>query len=221
MKIKDPDEKIRKFDNLLQKMTTNMTSEIIFEKLLPSELLERFEADLDNLMKLAEHLKEIMLIYKPEKALTIKKGLKDFFQPLNEFKQLSSDKKNDNLLNSKFVLEKLRKVIVEGTKFFDLSKNIRNNPSKGILTILKMKEMYKTKDYLSTITIPETIFARFSILEKNIKNTKVRIYNLEKTIVELNNSLSGLKKVMSTFRQTAKEKSKNKKIPTSNSHDEK
>jgi hypothetical protein len=189
--------------------------------LLPSELLERFEADLDNLMKLAEHLKEIMLIYKPEKSLTIKKGLKDFFQPLNEFKQLSSDKKNDNLLNSKFVLEKLRKVIVEGTKFFDLSKNIRNNPSKGILTILKMKEMYKTKDYLSTITIPETIFARFSILEKNIKNTKVRIYNLEKTIVELNNSLSGLKKVMSTFRQTAKEKSKNKKIPTSNSHDEK
>jgi len=211
MAIEDYGLNISQFEELLQKITANMASGIIFERLPPSELWSRSETDVTSLRGLAERLKETMLILKPERAPTIEKRFRALLQPLNDFREILFQKSDDPLANSRLALELLRRAVMEGSDFLDVAKEIRKNPSESILAVLKLKEIYGAKEYLSTITIPETVYARFTDLRRNLEDFKIHISDLEQALGELKKHLDSVQEEISKFRPPSTEASLNDK----------
>jgi hypothetical protein len=62
------------FEERLQKIEANITGGLIYEKLSLSDLWKRSETDVTSLQKMAEQLKESMLLLKPEKAPSIERS---------------------------------------------------------------------------------------------------------------------------------------------------
>ena len=200
---------ISQFEELLQKITANITSGIVSERLVPSDIWKKSEVDVTTLRNLAEQIKKSMLILKPEKASTIEKRSAALLQPLDKFKEMLF-KKGEQASNSKMALEELRKAMIEGSSFLDLAKEIKNNPSEGIETILKLKEVYDSKEYLSAIPVPEVTYVRFASLKNDIENLKLAVSSLEHSLSELRTNLDGVVEEISKFRALPTEKTKEK-----------
>jgi hypothetical protein len=198
--IEDYDQVINQFETLLQKVTANMASGVIFEKLPPKELWNRSEEDVTTLQALAEEMKEFMLTLKPERALTIETRAQALLTPLSVFREILFRKSDDPLSNSRLALEELGRGVMDGSAFLDIAKEVKGNPSEGIVEILKLKEVHDTKEYLSAIPVPEATYARFKGLKKDVENLRLSISNLERSIGELRKTLNTVVEEISKFR---------------------
>jgi len=205
MSIEDFDLNISRFGELLQRITANMASGVILERVPPLDLWNMFEADLMVLRDLAGRLKETMLFLNPERVPTIERRFRALMQPINGFKDILFQKSEEPLANSRLALEQLRKALIEGSDFLDLTKEMRNNPSKGISEVLKLREIYKAKEYVSSVSIPETVYARFAGLRRNLESLKLRVSDLERAIGELSKSIENVQEEIAKFRPVAVE----------------
>lgn len=203
--IEDFTLKLGQFEEMLQKITSNITSGIISERLAPSEIWKESEEDVTTLRTLGEQIKKSMLVLKPEKAATIEKRSAALLQPLSKFKE-TLFKKGEQALNSKQALEELRGTVIEGSSFLDLAKEVKNSPSEGIATILKLKEVYDSKEYLSAIPVPEVTYVRLASLKKNIEKLKLAVSGLEHSLSELRTNLDSVVKEISKYRVLPTEK---------------
>lgn len=197
--IEDFTLKLSQFEEMLQKITSNITSGIISERLAPSEIWKESEEDVTTLRTLAEQIKKTMLVLKPEKAVTIEKRSAALLQPLSKFKE-TLFKKGEQGVNSKQALEELRGSVIEGSSFLDLAKEIKNSPSEGITTILKLKEVYDSKEYLSAIPVPEVTYVRLASLKNDIEKLKLAMSGLEHSLSELRTNLNSVVEEISKYR---------------------
>ncbi len=220
MAIEDFGLSISQFEETLQKITANMTSGVILEKLKPSDLWKRSEAEVTSLQKLALHLKELMLVFKPEKTLTIERRTRALVQPLGSFKEILFRKSDDPLTNSKLALEELRKAVVEGSNLLDLAKEVKRQPSESLSAVLKLKEVYDAKEYLSAIPVPGAIYTRFLGLKKNIENLETSLSNLEQVLKDLRKNLGSVVDEMSKFRPMPTEEFEEKPVELETSTEE-
>ena len=156
--IQDYDLKISQFESLLQRITTETTSNVVLEKMAPSEVWKRSERDVTLLRELAEQLKSFMLLLKPERAPTIKRHAEALLKPLSIFEDILLRKSEGSPEDSRSALEELRKAVMEGSNLLGLAKEIRDNPSESISTILRLKEVYDAKEYLSAVSVPEATY---------------------------------------------------------------
>jgi chromosome segregation ATPase len=198
------------FQELLQKITASTASGIISERLTPSEIWGKSESDVTTMRTLAEQMKKSMLVLKPERAPTIEKRSAALLQPLSKFKE-TLFKKGEHVPNSKTALEELRKAMIEGSSFLDLAKEIKNSPSEGIAAVLRLREVYDSKEYLSAIPVPEVTYVRFASLKNDIENLKVAISSLEHSLSELRTNLDGVIEEISKFRALPAEKTEEKR----------
>jgi hypothetical protein len=208
--IDDFSQSVSRFEELLQKISSSMTTGVVFEKLPPTELWERSETDVTSAESLAEQLKGLMLTLKPEKVPTIKEQTEALLQPLNSFREILHRGSEDPLAGSRLALEELRKAVVEGSKFLDLAKEVRKKPSESISEVLKLKEVYDAKEYLSAIPVPEATYVRFEGLRKNIKRLELSISNLEQSLGELRDDLDSVVEETMKFRHLSIEESEKK-----------
>ncbi|MEM2914761.1 MAG: hypothetical protein QXH91_05105 [Candidatus Bathyarchaeia archaeon] len=191
--------KLSQFEEMLQKITTNIAGGIISERLTPSEMWTESEEDITTLQTLAEEMKKIMLMLRPEKIPTIEKRSAALFQPLSRFKAVLLKKEEKNT-NSKEALEELREVVIEGSSFLDLAKDIKNNPSDVMATILSLKEVYDSKEYLSAIPVPEVTYVRLISLKNNIEKLKMCMSELEHSLIEFRTSLNNIVEEISKYK---------------------
>jgi hypothetical protein len=196
---------INEFEELLERATVSMASNVIFEKLLPSEIWDRAGADVTSLSSLAARLRETMLLLKPEMASTVEARFRALAQPLKDFRETLFRSSGEPSVNSKVALEFLRKSMSEGLDFLVLAKEIKIAPSEGILAVLKLREVYEAKDYLSTVAVPETVYVRFAALGRRIEDAKARLSELEHAMTALKSQLEGLQMDISSFRPSAAE----------------
>jgi hypothetical protein len=119
-------------------------------------------------------------------------------------------KKGEQAPNSRIAFEELRKAMTEGSSFLDLAKEVKNSPSEGITTILKLKEVYDSKEYLSAIPVPEVTYVRFASLKNDIENLKLTVSSLERSLSELRTNLDGVVEEISKFRALPPERMKEK-----------
>jgi hypothetical protein len=208
--IEDYDMSISQFEEILQKITANITSGIVSEKMPPSKIWKRSENDVTSLQSLAEKIKGYMLLLKPEKAPTIEKSTEGLSQPLSNFREILFRESDDPLANSKLALEELRSAVMEGSNLLELAKEINKNPSESISAVLRLKEVYDSKEYLSAIPVPEATHVRFVGLRRNIETLKLSISNLERALVELRRNLQLVVQETSKFRPLTAEKSEEK-----------
>jgi len=206
--IEDYNLKISRFEELLQKITSDMASNVVLEKLAPSEIWERSQRDVTLLRDLAEELKDFMLLLKPERASTIKRRVEDLLRPLGIFEDVLLRKSEGSPADSRLALVELRRAAVEGTNLLELAKEIRDNPSEGIATLLRLKEVYDAKEYLSAISIPEATYVRFEGLKKEIKSLRLSIASIERALENLKHSLDGVAAEISKFRPLSEGKTR-------------
>jgi hypothetical protein len=203
--IEDLTVNLSKFEELLQEISASTTSGVISERLTPSDIWKKSEADVTTLRNLAEQIKKSMLVLKPEKASTIEKRSVTLLQSLSKFKELLF-KKGEQVPNPKLALDELRRAMIEGSSLLELAKEIKNNPSEGIVAILKLKEVYDSKEYLSAIPVPEVTYVRFASLKNDIESLKLAVTNLERQLSELRMNLDSVVEEISKFRVLPTEK---------------
>jgi len=210
---------LSKFEELLQEISASTTSGVISERMSPSDIWKKSEADVTTLRNLAEQIKKSMLILKPEKASTIEKLSATMLQSLSKFKEFLFQK-GEQALNSKLALDELRRAMIEGSSLLDLAKEIKNNPSEGIVAILKLKEVYDSKEYLSAIPVPEVTYVRFASLKNDIESLKLAVTNLERQLSELRTNLDSVVEEISKFRVLPAEKTRGKPEEAEEASDE-
>ena len=100
-------------------------------------------------------------------------------------------------------LENLRKAVTEGSELLSLAMSIWRAPSKSIVQILKLKEVYNAKDYLSTVPVPEVVYIWFASLRKQIENLGFYMEGLEKALADVRASIDAVLEEISKFRPSS------------------
>ena len=203
--IQDYEVKIGQFEELLQRITTEIISNVLLEKMPASEVWSRSRKDIISLIDLTEHLRGLMLLLKPERAATIKRRAEATLKPLKAFEDILLGKAEGIPADSKRALEELRKATAEASELLELAKEIRDKPSEGISMLLRLKEVYDAKNYLSAVSIPEVMYVRLESLKREIGNLKISIVHVEQALSELKQNLETVLDEISKFRPLRKE----------------
>jgi hypothetical protein len=197
---KDYVQRISEFEKALEQIAEVMPREAIFERAAPKDLWSPLEIHITSLKNLAEALKASMLILKPEKTHTIERVFEGVVQPLNAFKETLFQASADTTANSRRALEHLRKAIVGSYDFLILAKEIRDNPSPAIEEILKLREIYGAKEYISTVPAPEALHIRIIGLIKRAEALDASLKSLEKALDEVKLNLNKIREESLKFR---------------------
>jgi len=203
--IQDYEVKIGQFEELLQRITTEIISNVLLEKMPASEVWSRSRKDIISLRDLTEYLRGLMLLLKPERAATIKRRAEATLKPLKAFEDILLGKAEGIPADSKRALEELRKATAEASELLELAKEIRDKPSEGISMLLRLKEVYDAKNYLSAVSIPEVMYVRLESLKREIGNLKISIVHVEQALSELKQNLETVLDEISKFRPLRKE----------------
>lgn len=217
-------ENIRELEALLQKMASDITGGAIHEKLSPPELLSKTEPYITRLSGLTEKSEELMLILKPERALTIKSIRKRLTQTLANFKEILLQNTADPLANSRLAFEQLRKALADGSDLLFIMREVRDSPSPLIDAILNFKKASETKASVISIKAREDVEPLVKYVLSRIDNFRALLIGLEKKVDEMKQimrelqeeSLKILSKETSTKTEREENKTENKQLSLAN-----
>ena len=173
------------FEEVLQKVASDIAGGVLFEKLPPSELLTKTEQYVNRLKDLAASSEELMLILKPEKAYTIKSMCKKFTQTLTTFKDILLQNTPDPLANSRLAFEQLRKALTDGSDILFLMREVRDNPSSLIDAILTFKKASEAKGPIISIQASEEVQPLIKYILSRIDEFRASLMGLEKKVGEM------------------------------------
>jgi len=180
---------IAEFEEILQKLATEIASGIIFERLQPMEIWKKTENSTNRLIELNESLKDMMLMLKPEKEPTINKYYLNMAQTLKNFKEILFQKSPEPLANSKLAFEQLRKAVTDGSDYLILMREIRDNPSPVIDTILRLREAAQTKGPVITIQASEDLQPILNRIFQRIEKLRASLLMAEKALAEVKHQI--------------------------------
>lgn len=177
-------EKISEFEEITQKIASDVASGAIYEKLPPSELLNKTEHYTNRLRDLATESEEIMVILKPEKAYTVKALCKNFTQTLTTFKDILVQNSPDPLANSRLAFEQLRKALTDGSDLLLLMRDVRDNPSPLMDALITLKKASETKGPVISIQASEETRPLIKYVLGRIDELRAALMGLEKKVGE-------------------------------------
>jgi len=199
--IRDLESRVIYLEDLLQKISGEILANVLYEKAPPEELLAKSEGDVNAVKKVAEEMKDYMILLKPERTPSIRRAYREFMQPINSFLEVLRKQSEPRQNLSRQALDYLRKAVSEGQAFIKLSRDIVKSPSEIILEILRLKEIYEAKDYISKVSIPEAVYARLEYFKKSIESLKFSLSRLEQSIQELLRQIGRVEEEISKFQQ--------------------
>ncbi len=173
------------FEEVLQKVASDIASGVLFEKLPPPELLNKTEQYVNRLKDLAARSEELMLILKPEKAHTIKSMCKNFIQTLTTFKDILLQNTPDPLANSRLAFEQLRKALTDGSDILFLMREVRGNPSPLMDAILTFRRASEAKGPIISIKASEEVQPLIKYILSRIDEFRSSLIGLEKKVGEM------------------------------------
>jgi hypothetical protein len=176
---------ISEFEEILQKVASDVASGVIFEKLSPSELLNKTEYYVNGLKDLANKSEELMLILKPEKAYTVRALCKNFTKTLTTFKDILIQNSPDPLANSRLAFEQLRKALTDGSDILFLMRDIRDNPSPLMDALITLKKASETKGPVISIQASEEVQPLIKYVLSHIDEFRAALMGLEKKVGEM------------------------------------
>jgi len=175
----------KEFEEMLQQLSANITTGILFERSPPMDLWKHAEADVTRLKDLAERCKEFMLVLKPEKAAVIEQKFGAFFQGLSNFREILFQNSSEPLANSRLAFEQLRGAVVYGSEFLLLMKEVRDNPSPMVVEVLRLREVLASGGRVVTIEVPESVQPMLERLTRDIENLHSALTVLERAVAEV------------------------------------
>lgn len=178
-------EKISEFEEIIQKIASDVASGAIFEKLPPSELLTKTEHYINRLKDLATESEETMVILKPEKAYKVKALCKKFTQTLTTYKDILVQNSPDPLANSRLAFEQLRKAITDGSDLLLLVRDVRDNPSPLMDALITLKKASETEGPVINIQASEETRPLIKYVLGHIDELRATLMGLEKKVGEM------------------------------------
>jgi hypothetical protein len=178
-------EKISEFEEIIQKIASDVASGAIFEKLPPSELLKKTEHYVNRLGDLATQSEEIMVILKPEKAYTTKASCKNFTKTLTTYKGILLQNSPDPLANSRLAFEQIRKALTDGSDLLLLMRDVRDNPSPLMDALITLKKASETKGPVISIQASEETQPLIKYVLGRIDELRAALMGLEKKVGEM------------------------------------
>lgn len=179
------DNRIQEFEDLLQKIASDMAKGVIHENFPPSALLQKTEKYVDRLKDLAVNSEEFMLVLRPEKAGVIKAVAKNFTQTLTNFKEILLQHTSDPSANSRLAFEQLRKALADGSDFLFLMREVRDNPSPLIEAILNLRKASETRGSVINIKAREDVEPLIKYVLGRIDEFRAALVGLEKKVGEM------------------------------------
>jgi len=178
------EEKISEFEGIIQKIASDVASGEIFEKLPPSELLNKTEHYVNRLRDLATESEENMVILKPEKAYTVKALCNKFTQTLTTFKDILLQNSPDPLANSRLAFEQLRKALTDGSDLLLLMRDVRDNLSPLMDALITLKKASEAKGPVISIQASEETQPLIKYVLGHIDELRAALIGLEKKVGE-------------------------------------
>ncbi|MGB9741135.1 MAG: hypothetical protein ACP5IM_03285 [Candidatus Bathyarchaeia archaeon] len=207
-------DNIQELEALLQKMASDVASDTIYEKLSPQELLSKTEPYIASLRVLIEKSEEFMLILKPERALTIKSMCKRLTQTLANFKEILLQNTADPLANSRLAFEQLRKAVADSSDILFIMREVRDNPSPLIDSILSFKKASENKASVVSIQAREDVEPLVKYVLSRIDDFRALLIILEKKVDEMKQIMRELQeesiKILSKETSTKSESKENR-----------
>lgn len=176
-------KEISKFRESLDKIQSKMDVNNGSDKISRYKFRIMFENDTTSLFESAKDLEEFMLLLKPEKGVKVRAFSSNFYNSLETLREkTSSDSQDTNLIN---IREMLEKIIEEGNKLLNIAEDIKSNPSEIISKIITLKEVFDSKEYLSSISLLETAPVQLNTLKDKISKLETSISILEQGVIDL------------------------------------
>lgn len=182
---KDFSDEIGEFEEVLQKIASDIAGGVLFEKLPPSEMLSKTERYVTRLKDLVTSAEETMLTLKPEKTYTIKRVCQSFIQTLTNFKEILLQNSPDPLANSRLAFEQLRKTVTDGSDLLFLMRDVRDNPSPLINAVINFKKASETRGQVINIRVSEDLQPLLKHILSRIDEFRLALISLEKKIGEM------------------------------------
>jgi len=176
---------ISEFEEISQKIASDVASGVIFEKLPPPELLKKTEHYVHSLKDLAIKSEELMIILKPDKAYTVRTLCNNFTQTLTTLKEILIQNSPDPLANSRLAFEQLRKALTDGSDILFLMRDIRDNPSPLMDALLTLKKASETKGPVISIQASEEVQPLIKHVLGHIDEFRAALMGLEKKVGEM------------------------------------
>jgi len=177
-------QQVGEFEEILQKLATDIASGVLFERLQPQELWNKTKDSTTRLIELTESLRRFMLILKPERAPAIEQHFRNVSQTLTTFKDILFQKTAEPFANSRLAFEQLRKAVADGSDFLVLMREVKESPSKLIDAVLKLREASEAKGPVITIQAPREIQPMLNRLIQRLEALRASIMAAEKALGE-------------------------------------
>jgi len=208
MMLTELDREIMDFADVLHEIATNITGKALYERLPPAQLWKKAEVPVTRLLKLTESLRDKMLTLKPEKKHSIEQRCNAITNPLESFKEIIL-RNAEPQESTKLALEQLRSVVLSGSDLLSLAKEIRNAISPAINEILKLREIYVAKDYISSVQVPDALKVRLTNLIEQVNALETAVMGLENALKRVKGRVVKLQKEAMRLR-FSEDKSKEK-----------
>jgi hypothetical protein len=175
----------KEFEEILQRLASDVAGSVLFERLAPMDLWKQAEASVTRLKDLAEDCEDLMLILKPEQAVAIEQRFSVFSQGLTNFREILFQNSAEPLANSRLAFEQLRGAVVAGSEFLLLMKEVRDNPSPLVSEVLRLREALESGGRVVTIEAPESVQPMLELLARDIEALRGALAGLERALVDV------------------------------------
>lgn len=199
---KELEAKIFRLEDLLEKVSGEILANVAYERTPPAELWAKSESDINAIRDVVREIKDTMLLLKPERAPSIRRRFRAFMQPIEGFIETLKKSQGQDTNASRKALEYLRAAVTESQEFIAMARDIIRSPSEMIQEIMKLKEVYEAKEYISKVSIPGAVYARLEHLRRSMETLKLRISSLEQAIQELLKQMDKVQDEISKFHET-------------------
>jgi DnaJ-domain-containing protein 1 len=135
--------RIDELESVVRELAIEITTGTVVDRIPPDEVWAKTGERVTVVRELIKELREYLYIIKPEKVPTIQGKVTGIFERLDIFKE-SLTQESAEEANAKSSIEELRKALEEIAEFTSLCREIQDDPSEIIQTILQLRESQQT-----------------------------------------------------------------------------
>lgn len=137
------ERRINELESVVRELAIDITTGTVVDRIPPEKIWEEAGERITIVRELIKELQEYLTILKPEKVPTIQRRVSGIFERLDIFKESLTGEGAEEV-TAKASIDELRKALEEISEFTSLCREIREDPSEIIQTILELRENQQT-----------------------------------------------------------------------------
>ena len=135
--------RVNELESVVRELAIDITTGTVVDRIPPEKVWKETGDQITVARKLIKELREYLSILKPEKVPTIQRRVTGIFERLDIFKE-SLLQKGTEEGSARASIDELRKALEEIAEFTSLCRDIREDPSEIIQSILELRENQQT-----------------------------------------------------------------------------